>query len=76
MQGKVARAASLTLNGAPLLYDQNGVFSSTLTFPRGGSILTFVVIDRFGRTVTAARSIYVQADAPVGSPTSDVGANN
>lgn len=59
VQGKTARAAALTLNGAPLLRDQNGRFSSTLTFPRGGSILTFVATDRFGRSVSATRSIFV-----------------
>lgn len=59
IQGNAARAAQLTLNGAPVLRDQNGSFSSTLTFPRGGSILTFVATDRFGRTVTATRSIFV-----------------
>ena len=59
IQGNAARVAVLTLNGAPILHDQNGNFSSTLTFPRGGSILTFVATDRFGRTVTATRSIFV-----------------
>ncbi len=57
--GSAPRAARLSLNGAPLLHDQNGGFSSTLTFPRGGSILTFTAIDRFGRTVTLTRSIFV-----------------
>jgi len=60
IQGNAARAAQLTLNGAPLLHDQNGGFSSTLTFPRGGSILTFEARDRFGRAVTATRSIFVK----------------
>jgi|SRR3989344_1917093 len=59
IRGEAARAAVLSLNGAPLPHDQEGVFSSTLTFPRGGSILTFVAIDRFGRTVAATRSIFV-----------------
>jgi len=59
LRGKAARAAEFTLNGAPVLHDQDGSFSSTLTFPRGGSILTFVATDRFGRTVTATRSIFV-----------------
>ncbi|PIR83085.1 hypothetical protein COU19_02215 [Candidatus Kaiserbacteria bacterium CG10_big_fil_rev_8_21_14_0_10_56_12] len=59
VSGTVARAAIFTINGSPVLYDQNGHFSSTLTFPRGGSILTFVESDRFGRTVTATRSIFV-----------------
>lgn len=59
IQGKAARAAILTLNGGPILHDQNGDFLSTLTFPRGGSILTFVATDRFGRSVSAIRSIFV-----------------
>ncbi len=59
IRGTAARAAVLTLDGAPVLHDQEGGFSSTLTFPRGGSILTFVATDRFGRTVTATRSIFV-----------------
>lgn len=59
IRGNAARAAQLTLNGASVLHDQNGGFSSTLTFPRGGSILTFVATDRFGRTVTATRNIFV-----------------
>ena len=59
VQGKAARASVITLDGAPILHDQNGDFSSTLTFPRGGSILTFVATDRFGRSVTATRSIFV-----------------
>ena len=59
VQGQAARAAALTLNGTSLLHDQNGGFSSTLTFPQGGSILTFVATDRFGRTVTTTRTIFV-----------------
>ena len=59
IEGKAARAAALMLDGAQILHDQNGDFSSTLTFSRGGSILTFVATDRFGRTVTATRSIFV-----------------
>ena len=57
--GESAHIATLSLNGTPLLHDQNGAFSSTLTFPRGGSILTFVATDRFGRTVIATRNIFV-----------------
>lgn len=59
IQGNAARAAQLTLNGAPVLHDRSGSFSSLLTFPHGGSILTFVATDRFGRTVAATRSIFV-----------------
>ena len=59
VRGTAARAASLTLNGAIVLHDQDGTFSSTLTLPRGGSILTFAAADRFGRTVTATRFVFV-----------------
>ncbi len=59
VRGRAERAAVIMLNGAPLLHDQNGNFSSTLTFPRGGSILTFVVTDRFGRRITQTRTIFV-----------------
>ena len=59
IQGRTSRVAELTINGALALYDQEGDFSSTLTFPRGGSILTFVATDRFGRRVTATRTIFV-----------------
>lgn len=59
VQGNAARATLLLIDGAPVLHDQKGDFSSTLTFPRGGSILTFVATDRFGRTVTQTRHIFV-----------------
>ena len=59
VSGNVKRAAVFTLNGAPLLYDQQGNFSSTLTFPHGTSILTFVVADRFGHTITQRRTIAI-----------------
>ena len=59
VRGRAARAARLSLDGAPLLRDQNGNFSSILTFPRGGSILTFTATDHFGRAVSITRSIFV-----------------
>ncbi len=59
ISGEALRAAVLTFDGAPLPHDQNGSFSSTRVFPRGGSILTFVATDRFGRTVTKTRTSFV-----------------
>jgi len=59
VSGEAPRAAELTLNGASLLHDQEGRFSSTLTYPRGGSILTLVATDRFGRRVIVTRNIFV-----------------
>lgn len=59
VSGRVRHTALLTLNGTPLLHDENGRFSSTLAFPQGGSILTFVAADRFGRQVDETRTIFV-----------------
>ncbi len=75
IRGKALRIAMLSLDGAPLSHGEDGSFETTLTFPRGGSILTFVATDRFGRRLTATRNIFIQADASVGSSTSGVGAN-
>jgi hypothetical protein len=57
--GKASRIALLSLDGASVLHDKDGSFSSTLTFPHGESILTFVATDRFGRHITTTRSIFV-----------------
>ena len=59
IRGRTERASELRLNGAPLLKEENGDFATLLTFPRGGSILTFVAADRFGRRITETRTIYV-----------------
>ena len=59
VRGTALRIAALTLDGAPVLHDEDGAFSLTLTFPRGASILTFVATDRFGRHVTVTRTIFV-----------------
>ncbi|MEK7604443.1 MAG: hypothetical protein AAB442_01450 [Patescibacteria group bacterium] len=59
VSGVAARITRLALNGLPLGYDQQGYFSSTLTFPQGGSILTVEAEDRFGRSVTLTRTIFV-----------------
>jgi hypothetical protein len=60
VSGTAARAAGLTLDGAPLLVDAaGGHFATTLAFPVGTSILTFVAHDRFGRTITKTRTVVV-----------------
>ena len=59
IRGNAAHAAQLTLDGTPILHEENGDFATVLTFPRGGSILTFAATDRFGKTVIATRNIFV-----------------
>ena len=59
IRGKADRIARLSLNGAPVLHGEDGTFETTLTFPHGGSILTFIATDRFGRRITTTRTIFV-----------------
>ena len=59
IRGTALRVTELSLNGALLPHDEHGSFGTTLTFPRGGSILTFVATDQFGRRITITRSIFV-----------------
>jgi len=59
VSGNAARTAVLKLNDAPILHEENGNFSSTLTLPGGSSIITIVATDRFGRTVRATRTVFV-----------------
>ena len=59
IEGRAARATALTLNGNPLLPDRAGHYAITLAFPHGGSILRLTATDRFGRTLTRERTIYV-----------------
>lgn len=59
ISGVVRRATALTVNGAPVLPDQNGSFTTTLTLPRGAAVLTLSAGDRFGRSITQTRTVFV-----------------
>lgn len=59
VQGVARNTENLTLDGAPLLKDEKGAFSTTLVLPSGSAILVLSVTDRFGRTNTLERSVYV-----------------
>ncbi len=57
--GVAKRAESLSLNDGTLLIDETGKFATTLTLPAGGAILTLTATDRFGRTDTVRRMVFV-----------------
>jgi len=61
IQGTMRYGVSLMLDGATLLPTADGRFETVLAFPSGSSILTLVATDRFGRSVTKTRTIYVPA---------------
>lgn len=59
VSGRAVHTSSLLLNGAPFLIDEQGRFATSLLLPRGGAILTLTATDRFGRTVTERRTVFV-----------------
>lgn len=59
IEGRALHTETLWLNGAPLLMDQEGNFSASLTLPSGGAILSLTATDRFGREITERRSVFV-----------------
>jgi hypothetical protein len=59
ISGTALHTKSVTLDGGPLLTDQNGNFETTLTLPHGSAILTLTATDRFGRSVTEQRTVFV-----------------
>jgi hypothetical protein len=60
ISGTATHTQGVTLDGGPLLTDQNGHFQSTLTLPPGGAILTISGTDRFGRAVSEQRTVFVR----------------
>lgn len=59
ISGTAQRVTSLSLNGSPILPHKDGTFSTSFTYPSGGTILTFVAKDRFGRKITQTKTIYI-----------------
>lgn len=57
--GVAHHTEKLSLDGAPLLIDEQGRFSTVLDLPHGGAILSLTVTDRFGRSKTLERSVFV-----------------
>lgn len=59
VSGKAAYTEAVSLNDGPLLIDQEGRFATTLLLPSGGGILKLTATDRFGRTTTSYRTVFV-----------------
>jgi hypothetical protein len=59
ISGTAVHTQSVSLDGGPLLTDQKGNFSESVVLPPGGAILTITATDRFGRTTTTRRSVFV-----------------
>lgn len=59
VSGVAHNTEAVFLNGTPVLIDPEGRFQRQVWLPQGGSILTFVARDRFGRSVTETRTVYI-----------------
>ncbi len=59
ISGVAHHTEKLSLDGAPLLIDQHGAFATSLVLPQGSAILTLTVSDRFGRSHSVTRTVYV-----------------
>ncbi len=59
ISGVAHNTEALFLDGGPLLIDPEGRFYETLLLPSGGAILTLTANDRFGRSVTERRQVYI-----------------
>lgn len=59
IEGIAHHTEKLALDGAPLLIDERGAFHTSLVLPQGSAILTLTVSDRFGRTHSEKRTVYV-----------------
>jgi hypothetical protein len=59
ISGTAIHTQSVSLDGGPLLTDQNGHFQTSLTLPPGDAILTLSATDRFGRTISEQRTVFV-----------------
>ncbi|MBU0750061.1 hypothetical protein KKH15_00920 [Patescibacteria group bacterium] len=59
ISGSARRTETLTLNDGPLLFDENDRFYQDLLLPQGSAILTLTATDRFGRSVTERRTVFI-----------------
>jgi hypothetical protein len=60
ISGTAVHTQGVSIDGGPLLTDQTGHFETTLTLPSGGAILTITGTDRFGRSVSEQRTVFVR----------------
>lgn len=59
VSGVAHNTEALFLNNGVLFIDQKGRFSTELSLPSGGAILTLTAHDRFGRSTTVRRTVYI-----------------
>lgn len=63
LRGSVTHATEITVNGLPIDTDRDGNFSYELVIPDGYSILTVTARDRYGRTKSIARELFLESES-------------
>ena len=63
--GKALRANEVFLNGAPLLMDTEGHFSSTFVLPTGSAILEVSAHDRMNRVYTKRIQVFTPSTTTI-----------
>lgn len=59
LSGTAKHTETLLFAGGTLLIDEEGNFETVLTLPSGGVILSLTATDRFGRSRTEQRTVFV-----------------
>jgi Glucodextranase, domain B len=59
ISGVTTHTENLMLNGSLLPIDAKGRFEKTLTIASGGAILSLTATDRFGKSVSISRSVFI-----------------
>jgi hypothetical protein len=63
VRGSVTHAVEITVNDFPIDTDRAGNFSYELVIPEGYSILTVTARDRYGRTKSIARELFLESES-------------
>lgn len=63
VRGSVTHAVEIAVNDFPIDTDRAGNFSYELVIPEGYSILTVTARDRYGRTKSIARELFLESES-------------
>lgn len=67
VRGSVTHAVEITVNDFPIDTDRAGNFAYELVIPDGYSILTVTARDRYGRTKSIARELFLESESHHGT---------
>ncbi len=63
--GTAKNISAISLNGRPIVVDEQGHFSEKTSIPKGYAMLTLIAQDRFGRVVTQTLELWRESTSTV-----------